>query len=190
MLKQLLDKVGLGHDPHEGAAPDYGNLDYHWMPSSGNRQFKANPRMIVGAEGNYLIDDRGRKIFDGLSGLWTCGMGHGQPKIVEAIARQAGQLDFSPTFQFGHPKAFEKNVELEYARNAERYDFLKWGSKSFENFSAVPPGTGICHQVNLEHIGKGVWESNDQSGAAVEYFLYWFPIYHDVRFNRDVVNDG
>lgn len=107
MLKQLLDKVGLGHDPHEGAAPDYGNLDYHWMPSSGNRQFKANPRMIVGAEGNYLIDDRGRKIFDGLSGLWTCGMGHGQPKIVEAIARQAGQLDFSPTFQFGHPKAFQ-----------------------------------------------------------------------------------
>ena len=48
--------------------------------------------------------------------------------------------------EFGHPKAFEKNVELEYARNAERYDFLKWGSKSFENFSAVPPGTGICHQ--------------------------------------------
>ncbi len=71
--------------------------------------------------------------------------------------------------EFGHPKAFEKNVELEYARNAERYDFLKWGSKSFENFSAVPPGTGICHQVNLEHIGKGVWESNDQSGAAVAY---------------------
>ena len=71
--------------------------------------------------------------------------------------------------EFGHPKAFEKNVELEYARNAERYDFLKWGSKSFENFSAVPPGTGICHQVNLEHIGKGVWESNDPNGAAVAY---------------------
>ncbi|MCB2085649.1 MAG: aconitate hydratase, partial [Sphingomonadaceae bacterium] len=47
--------------------------------------------------------------------------------------------------EFGHPKAFEKNVELEYARNAERYDFLKWGSKSFKNFTAVPPGTGICH---------------------------------------------
>jgi aconitate hydratase len=71
--------------------------------------------------------------------------------------------------EFGHPKAFEKNVELEYARNAERYDFLKWGSKSFENFSAVPPGTGICHQVNLEHIAQGVWSSNDQDGAAVAY---------------------
>jgi aconitate hydratase len=71
--------------------------------------------------------------------------------------------------EFGHPKAFEKNVELEYQRNAERYDFLKWGSKSFENFSAVPPGTGICHQVNLEHIGKGVWSSADQDGAMVAY---------------------
>ena len=71
--------------------------------------------------------------------------------------------------EFGHPKAFEKNVELEYARNAERYDFLKWGSKSFQNFSAVPPGTGICHQVNLEHIGKGVWSSDDADGATVAY---------------------
>ncbi|WP_144097152.1 aconitate hydratase AcnA [Croceicoccus sediminis] len=71
--------------------------------------------------------------------------------------------------EFGHPKAFEKNVELEYQRNAERYDFLKWGAKSLDNFYAVPPGTGICHQVNLEHIGKGVWTSNDESGAAVAY---------------------
>ncbi|MEP5938011.1 MAG: aconitate hydratase AcnA [Erythrobacter sp.] len=71
--------------------------------------------------------------------------------------------------EFGHPKAFEKNVELEYARNAERYDFLKWGSKSFQNFSAVPPGTGICHQVNLEHIGKGVWSSEDADGNLVAY---------------------
>ncbi|XUU60996.1 aconitate hydratase AcnA [Erythrobacter sp. HA6-11] len=71
--------------------------------------------------------------------------------------------------EFGHPKAFEKNVELEYQRNAERYDFLKWGSKSFKNFSAVPPGTGICHQVNLEYIGKGVWSTDDQDGALVAY---------------------
>jgi aconitate hydratase len=71
--------------------------------------------------------------------------------------------------EFGHPKAFEKNVELEYARNAERYDFLKWGSKSFQNFSAVPPGTGICHQVNLEHIAKAVWSSEDQDGNLVAY---------------------
>ncbi len=71
--------------------------------------------------------------------------------------------------EFGHPKAMEANMALEYERNAERYDFLKWGSKSFENFSAVPPGTGICHQVNLEHIAKGVWSSQDPSGAMVAY---------------------
>ena len=71
--------------------------------------------------------------------------------------------------EFGHPKAFEKNVELEYQRNAERYDFLKWGSKSFKNFSAVPPGTGICHQVNLEHIAQGVWASEDEDGQLVAY---------------------
>ena len=71
--------------------------------------------------------------------------------------------------EFGHPKAFQHNVELEYQRNAERYDFLKWGSKSFRNFSAVPPGTGICHQVNLEHIAQGVWSSEDQDGVMVAY---------------------
>ncbi|QYJ07649.1 aconitate hydratase AcnA [Qipengyuania flava] len=71
--------------------------------------------------------------------------------------------------EFGHPKAFEKNVELEYARNAERYDFLKWGSKSFQNFTAVPPGTGICHQVNLEYLGKGVWSSEGTDGQMVAY---------------------
>jgi aconitate hydratase len=71
--------------------------------------------------------------------------------------------------EFGHPKAFENNVEIEYQRNFERYDFLKWGSKSLDNFKAVPPGTGICHQVNLEHIAQAVWTSNDQNGHAVAY---------------------
>ena len=71
--------------------------------------------------------------------------------------------------EFGHPKAFEQNVEIEYYRNGERYDFLKWGSKSLDNFKAVPPGTGICHQVNLEHIAQAVWSSEDASGETVAY---------------------
>ncbi len=71
--------------------------------------------------------------------------------------------------EFGHPKAFEQNVEIEYYRNGERYDFLKWGSKSLDNFKAVPPGTGICHQVNLENIAQAVWTSTDESGAMVAY---------------------
>jgi aconitate hydratase len=71
--------------------------------------------------------------------------------------------------EFGHPKAFEQNVEIEYERNGERYDFLKWGSKSLDNFYAVPPGTGICHQVNLENIAQAVWVSKDQTGQDVAY---------------------
>ena len=76
--------------------------------------------------------------------------------------------------EFGTPKAFEDNVDLEYARNAERYEFLKWGSKALDNFKVVPPGTGICHQVNLEYIGHAVWASQETgdhatSGATIAY---------------------
>ncbi len=71
--------------------------------------------------------------------------------------------------EFGHPKAAEMNVEIEYHRNGERYDFLKWGSKSLDNFKAVPPGTGICHQVNLEHIAQAVWTSTAPDGTEIAY---------------------
>ena len=68
--------------------------------------------------------------------------------------------------EFGTPKAFEDNVELEYQRNGERYEFLKWGSKALDNFQVVPPGTGICHQVNLEYIGRAVWSSTETGEHA------------------------
>jgi beta-alanine--pyruvate transaminase len=67
-------------------------LEPHWMPYTGNRNFKAHPRMIVGAEGCYYTDSNGRKIFDGLSGLWTCGLGHGRAEIVEAARHQLATL--------------------------------------------------------------------------------------------------
>ncbi|WP_273699778.1 aconitase family protein, partial [Paracoccus sphaerophysae] len=59
--------------------------------------------------------------------------------------------------EFGTPRAFQRNVDLEYARNMERYQFLKWGQRAFKNFRVVPPGTGICHQVNLEYLAQTVW---------------------------------
>ncbi len=77
------------------------------MPFTANRQFKKNPRIIVKAAGCYYEDANGRKIFDGLSGLWTCGLGHGLKPIADAITNQLQNLDFSPAFQFGHPKAFQ-----------------------------------------------------------------------------------
>ncbi len=82
-------------------------LEAHWMPYTGNRQFKDDPRMIVAAEGIYFIDDRGRKVLDGLSGLWCSGLGHNRPEITEAVQRQMQTLDYSPAFQFGQPRSFE-----------------------------------------------------------------------------------
>ncbi|MDO6415695.1 aconitate hydratase AcnA [Sphingomonas sp. BIUV-7] len=71
--------------------------------------------------------------------------------------------------EFGSAKAFEDNVEIEYARNMERYEFLRWGSKALDNFKVVPPGTGICHQVNLENLAQTVWTSKGVDGGLVAY---------------------
>jgi len=70
---------------------------------------------------------------------------------------------------FGSPKAFAENVDLEYERNIERYEFLRWGSKALDGFSVVPPGTGICHQVNLENLAQTVWTSKDVQGQTIAY---------------------
>ncbi|MCE8514943.1 aconitate hydratase AcnA [Ruegeria pomeroyi] len=71
--------------------------------------------------------------------------------------------------EFGNPRAFQMNVDREYERNMERYQFLKWGQGAFNNFRVVPPGTGICHQVNLEYLAQTVWTDTDQDGAEVAY---------------------
>ncbi|MCP1673695.1 beta-alanine--pyruvate transaminase [Natronocella acetinitrilica] len=82
-------------------------LEAYWMPFSGNRQFKDDPRMIVGAHDCYLRSADGRDILDTLSGLWCCSFGHGRSEIAEAIGRCAKELAYSPPFQFGHPMAFQ-----------------------------------------------------------------------------------
>lgn len=97
------------------AAPTAAALKAHWMPFTGNRQFKKDPRMLVAAEGVHYIDGAGRRVLDGLSGLWTCGLGHGREEIARAVSRQIATLDYSPGFQYGHPLSFalaEKLVEL------------------------------------------------------------------------------
>jgi len=71
--------------------------------------------------------------------------------------------------KFGNAQAFEDNVEIEYQRNRERYQFLRWGQKAFNNFRVVPPGTGICHQVNLEYLAKGVWSAEADDGNTYAY---------------------
>ena len=71
--------------------------------------------------------------------------------------------------EFGNPRAFQMNVDREYERNMERYTFLKWGRTAFDNFRVVPPGTGICHQVNLEYLSQTVWTDKDQNGEEIAY---------------------
>jgi beta-alanine--pyruvate transaminase len=88
------------------------DLRAFWLPFTPNRQFKADPRMIAGAEGMYYIDDSGRKLLDACAGLWCCNAGHGRKPITEAIQKAAAGLDFAPTFQFSHPAAFELSQRI------------------------------------------------------------------------------
>ena len=78
---------------------------------------------------------------------------------VDLVIDHSVQVDF-----FGSADAFEKNVEIEYERNKERYEFLRWGAGAFNNFRVVPPGTGICHQVNLEYLAQTVWTKDGRQG--------------------------
>lgn len=87
------------------AAPN--DLSAFWMPFTANRQFKQAPRMLVAAEGMHYTAADGRRILDGTAGLWCCNAGHCRPRITEAIREQAGELDYAPAFQMGHPKVFE-----------------------------------------------------------------------------------
>ena len=103
-------KIPAWPDPRTSTSPyprDPAWLQAHWMPYTANRNFKAKPRMLVSAQGAYYTDADGRRIFDGLSGLWACGLGHCRTEITAAVSQQMGTLDYSPAFQFGHPLSFE-----------------------------------------------------------------------------------
>jgi aconitate hydratase len=93
----------------------------------------------------------------------------GDPRKINPLVPVDLVIDHSVIVdEFGSPKAFARNVELEYERNGERYNFLKWGQGAFANFRVVPPGTGICHQVNLEYLSQTVW-TRQADGATYAY---------------------
>ncbi len=142
-------------------------LDAHWMPFTGNRDFKKDPRIIVSAQGNYYTDADGREIFDGLSGLWTCGAGHARQEITEAISKQAATLDYSPAFQFGHAKSFElahRITEL-MPDGLNRVFFTGSGSESVE--------TAL-------KIARGYWRKQGQ--ASKTRFIGRSKGYHGVNY--------
>ena len=110
------------------------NLEAFWMPFTANRQFKKNPRMLVGAKDMHYTAADGRQILDGTAGLWCCNAGHGRPKVVEAIQKQAAELDYAPAFQMGHPKAFELAARLSamMPKPLDHVFFTNSGSESVE----------------------------------------------------------
>ena len=130
-----------------------GQLDAYWMPFTGNRQFKRDPRMVVGAEGVYLIDDRGRRVLDGVSGLWCCGAGHNRPEIAEAVGRQLRTLDYAPAFQFGHPGAFELANRIREL-TPEGLDYVFFTNSGSE-----------CADTALK-MARAYWQQKGQTGKT------------------------
>ena len=110
------------------------DLEAFWMPFTPNRHFKANPRLLARAEGMYYTSTDGRQILDATSGLWCVNAGHANPRIVQAIQKQAAELDFAPVFQFGHPKAFELASQLAnlFPGDLDHAFFTNSGSESVD----------------------------------------------------------
>lgn len=110
------------------------DLNAFWMPFTANRQFKKAPRMFVGAKDMHYTTADGRQVLDGTAGLWCCNAGHCRPRISEAIAKQAAELDYAPAFQMGHPAAFElANRIIDIApEGMEHVFYTNSGSESVE----------------------------------------------------------
>ncbi len=103
-IKKVFKSSQSGNFPND--------LESLWMPFSANKHFKKNPRLISRAKGMYYYTPSGDKILDGVAGLWCCNAGHSRDPIVEAIKKQAEELDFAPAFNMGHPKSFELSSKL------------------------------------------------------------------------------
>ena len=110
------------------------SLDAYWMPFTANRQFKKQPRLLAKAEGMHYWTPEGRQVLDGVAGLWCVNAGHARPKIVQAIAEQAAEMDFAPPFQMAHPKAFElaEAVAKLAPEGLNKVFFTNSGSESVE----------------------------------------------------------
>jgi beta-alanine--pyruvate transaminase len=110
------------------------DLDAYWMPFSDNRGFKRHPRMLVAADGMYYRTAEGKKVLDGTAGLWCVNAGHRRPKIVEAVRRQVDTLDYAPSFNMGHPLAFELAARLKQLlpEGLDHVFFTNSGSESVD----------------------------------------------------------
>jgi beta-alanine--pyruvate transaminase len=109
-------------------------MDAYWMPFTANRQFKKAPRLLARSDGMFYWTPEGRQVLDGVAGLWCVNAGHARPKIVQAIAAQAAEMDYAPPFQMGHPKAFAlaEQVAKVAPTGMNKVFFTNSGSESVE----------------------------------------------------------
>lgn len=141
------------------SAPMLGN---YWMPFTANRQFKAAPRMLAAAKGMYYTSIDGRQILDGTSGLWCVNAGHGRPEIADAVSRQLLSLDYAPSFQMGHPIAFDFAERLAAmapggpAAGLDRVFFAGSGSEAVDSALkiAIAYQRAIGHGTRTRLIGR------------------------------------
>src|SRR5918998_6812157 len=184
------------------AVPRPNNLDAFWMPYTDNRYFKGTPRMLARAEGMHYVTPEGREILDGTAGLWCCNAGHGRREIVEAIQRQAAVMDFAPTFQLGHPIAFEAAARVAEVtpEGLDRVFFTNSGSESADTALKIAlayhKARGEASRVRL--IGRergyhgvgfggmsvgGIGPNRRQFGAMLPYVDH-LPHTHGIVGNR------
>ncbi|WP_066709014.1 aconitate hydratase AcnA [Celeribacter ethanolicus] len=166
-LKVVLENILRFEDGGFSVSTDDIKAFSEWAEKGGQ-----NPREIAYRPARVLMQD-----FTGVPAVvdlaamrdGILGLGGDAKKInplvpVDLVIDHSVMID-----EFGNPRAFQMNVDREYERNMERYQFLKWGQTAFENFRVVPPGTGICHQVNVEYLAQTVWTDKDQNGVDVAY---------------------
>ncbi|MEX2963503.1 aspartate aminotransferase family protein [Microbulbifer sp. TYP-18] len=184
-------------------------LDAHWMAYTGNRQFKRDPRIVTAAEGCYYTSADGRRIFDGLSGLWTCGAGHNRVEIAEAVGQQLRSLDYAPAFQVGHPGAFElaERITQFMPEGLDRVFFTGSGSESAETSLKIaraywrkrgmPTKTKLIgrikgyHGVNFGGISVGGIAANRALyGNAVEADHLAHTLLPENRFSKGMPEEG
>ncbi|WBU60744.1 aconitate hydratase AcnA [Paracoccus albus] len=166
-LKVVLENMLRFEDGGRTVSVDDIKAFAEWAEKGGN-----NPREIAYRPARVLMQDFTgvpavvdlAAMRDGITALGGDAQKINPLNPVDLVIDHSVMID-----EFGTPRAFQFNVEREYERNMERYTFLKWGQKAFNNFRVVPPGTGICHQVNLEYLAQTVWTDKDQDGREVAY---------------------
>ena len=177
------------------------DLSAFWMPFTANRQFKKAPRMFVAARDMHYTTSDGRQVLDGTAGLWCVNAGHARPRIVEAIASQAAELDYAPAFQMGHPKAFElANRIVDIApQGLDHVLFTNSGSESVETALKVAiayqrtRGEGSrtrligrergYHGVNFSGISVGGIVNNRKMFGTLLTGVDHLPHTHDLKRN-------